>query len=244
MRPRALDLFCGAGGVSKGLHLAGFEVIGVDIKPQPHYPFRFVQADALEFLERMVAGGTWDWIGPGLFSVASASCPCQRFSSMTRRSGSAVVDSHPDLIGPVRELLKAWPWGGIPYVIENVVGAPLIDPVTYCGKTMCPHLEFDGVTRWIKRHRNFESNVPLQAPACTCHHLRDQGHVLGIYGGGTRRVHRRDDGGGNTDKANLEQARALMQIDWMNRRELCQAIPPAYAEHVGRQLRAALSCAP
>lgn len=239
--PLMLDAFCGAGGVGVGYRRAGFSVVGVDSKPQRHYPFAFAQADALFVLRALVDGGRVR-LGGRLyrardFAAAAASPPCQRFSSMTARSGAAVANAHPDLIEPVRELLLAL---GLPYVIENVPRSPLRDPVTYCGKTMCGRVEVDGVTRWIKRHRDFESSAELTAPACTCHHLNDQGHVFGVYGGGTRQAHRINHGGGNTDKANLAQASSLMGIDWMSTRELTQAIPPAYTGHIGRQLLAQL----
>lgn len=206
-RPRLLDLFCGAGGAAVGYHLAGFDVVGVDIKPQPHYPFMFVQADALE-----VPLDCYDYV--------HASPPCQAYSDLQHRTGR----SYPQLIRPVRErLLK---WGGY-YVIENVEGAPLVDPIVLCG-TMFPGLR-------VLRHRLFESNMELVAPP---HHPP---HPL-VFTHDKRKRHwdQLDQntsfvqvtGGGNCTVAN---ARDAMGIGWMNKDELNEAIPPAYTEWVGRQ---------
>src|SRR5262245_17224816 len=115
MRPRLLDLFCGGGGAARGYHDAGFDVVGVDIKPQPNYPYEFVQADALEYVRGEILNA--DWFGPT--AALHASPPCQQFTAY-QRSGN--VGDYPDLIQPTRELLEQT---GLPYVIENVVGAPL-----------------------------------------------------------------------------------------------------------------------
>lgn len=132
-RPRALDLFCCAGGASVGLHRAGFEVVGVDIKPQPHYPFEFHQADALTF---PLDGFDFIWASP----------PCQAYTKAQRLR----KQEHPDLIAPVRRRLEAS--FGKPYVIENVPGAPLnpFRSVMLCG-SMFPELK-------VYRHRFFETN--------------------------------------------------------------------------------------
>jgi DNA (cytosine-5)-methyltransferase 1 len=146
-KPRVLDLFCGAGGASMGYHRAGFEVVGVDLVPQPHYPFVFVQADAL----------TYPLDG---FEVVVASPPCPGYSRATAFHRGARA-KHPLLIEPIRERFKAQ---GVPYVIENVEGAPLLHPILLCGTMF-------GL-RSI-RHRLFESNVPLLQPhhpdLCTEH---------------------------------------------------------------------------
>jgi DNA (cytosine-5)-methyltransferase 1 len=138
---KCVDLFCGAGGASEGLARAGFEVVGVDIEPQPNYPFEFIRADALEF----------DLTG---FDAAHAGPPCQSFTAY-RRKGYGVGDGYPNLIPEVREKLRA---SGLPYSIENVPGAPLEDPIQLCGT---------GFGLDVQRHRLFESNVPMMGMPCS-----------------------------------------------------------------------------
>lgn len=137
---RLLDLFCGAGGAAMGYRRAGFEVVGVDIAPQPNYPFEFHQADAM----------TYPLDG---FDVIHASPPCQRFTAYRRR-GAGVGERAENLIAPVRDRLRAH---GVAYVIENVAGAPLCSPVMLCGSSF-------GLD--VRRHRFFEANWPLMAPPC------------------------------------------------------------------------------
>lgn len=143
MRPRLLDLFCGAGGAAMGYHRAGFEVVGVDIRPQPNYPFECWHGDALPYLE-WVAGE-----GAGRYDAIHASPPCQHYSQATAWRGNR--DDHPDLIAPTRALLEAT---GLPYVIENVEAArgELRNPTMICG---------DDVDLPIYRRRFFETNWPL-----------------------------------------------------------------------------------
>src|SRR3990167_9619494 len=119
MKPRLLDLFCGAGGAAVGYSRAGFEVVGVDIAPQPRYPFEFVQDDALDYLRDFYYERTFP-----PFDAIHASPPCQAYTQLGRKNG------HPELIEPVRELLRATE---LPYVVENVVGAPLLEPIVLCG---------------------------------------------------------------------------------------------------------------
>lgn len=147
-RPLMLDLFCGAGGCAAGYHAAGFDVVGVDINPQPRYPFRFVQGDALEYLAAY--GGEFDAI--------HASPPCQHYAPVTRWRGDA--DHHPDMISQARELLTRV---GRPWVIENVFHAPLRGAVLLCGTMF-------GLR--IRRHRLFESSLLLFAPM-PCRHSAD-----------------------------------------------------------------------
>ena len=225
-RPRLLDLFCGAGGAAMGYRRAGFDVVGVDIAPQPNYPFEFVQGDAIEFLERMVAGGTFEWKGPGLFDAVHASPPCQAYSDLQKRTRR----EYPRLIEPVRELLRTW---GLPYVIENVDGAPLIAPVVLCGT------QFPGLR--VLRHRLFETSGFFCPPM-----LGHRKHPL-VFTHDKRKAHygKLDQnesfvqvtGGGNCTVAN---ARDAMGIDWMTKDELNEAIPPAYTGYVGGFLLAAL----
>jgi DNA (cytosine-5)-methyltransferase 1 len=227
-KPILLDLFCGAGGCARGYQEAGFEVFGVDSKPQPNYAGdRFVQADALMFLDRMLAGGTFEWIGPGIIAAVHASPPCQRHSDLQRRTGR----EYPELIAPTRERLVGWAlqWE-VPYVIENVEGAPLLDPVVLCG-TM-----FDGLR--VIRHRLFETNWPLTPPP------HPAGPHPKVFTYDKRKAHfgQLDQdtsyvqvtGGGNCTLAN---ARDAMGIDWMCKGEINEAIPPAYTSFVGGQIR-------
>ena len=220
-RPRLLDLFCCEGGAATGYHRAGFEVVGVDIDEQRRYPFEFHQADAVGFLSSWHAS---PWLRS--FDVIHASPPCQRYSDLARRNGNA--DEWPDLVPVIRELLEAT---GRPYVIENVEGAPLRDPVMLCG-TMFPGLR-------VIRHRLFETNWPLEAPEHGKHPL--------VFTYDKRKAHygKLDQdssfvqvtGGGNATIANK---RAAMGMDWASGHGLNEAIPPAYSEHVGRALLAHL----
>jgi DNA (cytosine-5)-methyltransferase 1 len=207
-RPRLLDLFAGAGGAAMGYHRAGFNVIGVDHKPQPRYPFRCDQADALEIL---------DCIGVGAWDAIHASPPCQAFSAYRRR-GSGVGDNYPDLIGETRELLEA---SGLPYVIENVSGAPLRDPVTICGSSL-------GLD--VRRHRLFETNWPLVVPPCA------HGWQTPRFPQATNRANQRSTVEVGVYRIPLAEQQRAMGIDWMRREELAQAVPPAYTELIGHQL--------
>lgn len=143
-RVQLLDLFCGAGGAAMGYDLAGFEVVGVDIEPQPRYPFRFVQGDALTF---PLDG----------FDALHASPPCQAF---TRLRGRYPDREYPDLISATRERLEA---SGKPFVIENVAQAPIRRDLVLCGGMF---------ELRVYRHRAFESNVPLVAPFHPRHVVR------------------------------------------------------------------------
>jgi len=190
-----------------GYSRAGFEVVGVDIAPQPRYPFTFVQGDALAYLAEH--GHEFDAI--------HASPPCQRFSTMTKRHGDAQVETHPDLVEPTRALLVQT---GLPYVIENVPGAPLdASAITLCGSMF-------GLR--VRRHRLFESNLPMPQPECD---HAGQGPVVGVYGhaGGSSKRDGKAFSGTDT-------WREAMGIDWMVGRELAEAIPPAYSEYVGLRL--------
>ncbi|MDD5475476.1 MAG: hypothetical protein PHU03_03055 [Syntrophales bacterium] len=226
-KPRLLDLYCKAGGGAKGYHRAGFEVYGIDYKPQPHYPFSFIQMDALEALDRLLRGeGLTFSNGSTLylvdFSAYHASPPCQRHSQMTKKWGRQ--REHPDLISPTRKRLVAT---GKTYVIENVEGAPLENPVMLCGTMFGLH----SGEYWLRRHRIFESNINLFAPATCCH----QGKALPVYGhaGGTSK---RD----GLTFPGTDAWREGMGIDWMVGNELAEAIPPAFTEHIGKYLMQAV----
>jgi len=247
MSPRLLDLFCGAGGASQGYWNAGWWVYGVDLNPMPHYSFPFKQADAIETLRTLLAGGDVSFshgtkqFGKRMkladFDAIHASPPCQAYS-VTKHSHTI---EYPELIEPVRKLLIET---GLPYIIENVVGAPLIEPVTICGSMfgLTAHDPATDLTLELRRHRLFESNVMISAPS-GCHHVHQVG---GVYGGGssTRSKDRADwpkgkpGRGGYTPHASVRYE--LMGIDWMNRDELSESIPPAYTEHLGTQLLAGL----
>jgi len=212
-RPRLLDLFCGAGGAAVGYHRAGFEVVGVDIKPQPRYPFAFVQADALETLRE------WTWENEISFDAIHASPPCQAFTDLKDMHNAI---RHEDLLTPTRELLEAT---GLPYVIENVEGAPMSPTVTLCGSSF--GLGAEGAR--LQRHRHFETNWPLLGPPCA-HGVSSR--VIGVYGGHGRDRRRTV----KTQDFSTEARREAMGIDWMTGSELSQAIPPAYTELIGHQL--------
>jgi len=211
-KPRLLDLFCCAGGAGVGYSRAGFEVVGIDINPQPRYPLPFIQADALTLDPKFIA----------LFDAVHASPPCQSYSDLAKRNGNA--DEWPRLIEPVRKMLKAT---GLPYVIENVDGAPLVDPVILCG-TMFPKLR-------VLRHRLFETNFEIVPPA---HKKHPKVHTFDKRKSHFGKTDEWKDfvqvtGGGN---CTLAAARAAMGIDWMSKAEINESIPPDYTEFVGRQL--------
>lgn len=207
MRPLLLDLFCCQGGASKGYHDAGFDVIGVDIDPQPRYPYGFVQDDAIAFLHDVLDGRCLDD-----FAAVHASPPCQAFTNAQRIQ----KNDHPDLIGPTRELLEKT---GLPYVIENVEGAPLIDPQMLCGGMF-------GLETY--RHRLFETNWDFRAPAHPEHVARQtkmgrpprDGEFMQVVG----------------NFSGVDRGREVMGMPWANRDGLREAIPPAYTRFVGAQL--------
>ncbi len=211
MKPRLLDLFCGAGGCSFGYAQAGFEVVGVDIMPQPHYPYEFHQADAMMY---PLAG----------FDVIHASPVCKAYTNCNL----SPKELYERLIGKIRVRLQAT---SKPYVIENVMGAKhdLRANLMLCASMFNLPME---------RHRLFESNIFLYPPR-TCQHAIA---TIGVYGHsiwdfslpGTSRK----DGRTRPDSVSADIGREAMGIDWMNKTELAQAIPPAYTEWIGRLLLA------
>ena len=218
---KILDLFCKAGGAGMGYKLAGFnEIVGVDIEPQPNYPFEFVCMDALEFLK------TQDLT---TFDAIHASPPYQAHSkcktlSIARNKGQ--YGEHEDFIGRTRELLEQI---GKPYIIENVEGAPLINPISLYGS------QFENL--YTQRRRLFESNIKLTPPEKKMqrHKTPTAGNGIGEDGfisicgsGGVR--------GMNAKQIVLYWGFALGGIDWMTRAELAEAIPPKYTEFLGKQL--------
>ena len=217
-RRRLLDLFCGGGGAGVGYARSGFDVTGCDVVVSACNPHPVIEADAL----------TLDpaWIGSE-FDAVHASPPCQRFSRLTRKNG--VADSHPDLITSTRRLLEST---GLPWVLENVPGAPLRSPAMLCG-SMFPGLR-------VRRHRLFETNWLLLTPRCGPHReVVDQ-----VSPRGWQRLK-----SGEADPwsvwlcvvghiSMLDAHADAMGIDWMPRKELVQSIPPAYTEFIGTQLMA------
>lgn len=212
MKPRLLDLFCGAGGAAMGYHRAGFEVVGADIKPQPRYPFEFHQADALGVLNGESMNGTMGYVAAD-FDAIHASPPCQAFTTARVIHGR----EHPDLLTPTRELLKRT---GLPWVIENVPGAPMRPDLKLCG---CQFPELRSENGMLARERWFEFHEPTYAMRAKCWHPDP---IISVFGHGGHVYH------------GVEDWRAVMDIDWMTRDELAQAIPPPMTEYVGGFLMA------
>lgn len=214
---KLLDLFCGAGGCSVGYNRAGFDVVGIDINPQPRYPFEFYQGDAFEFLAE-------HWRE---FDVFGASPPCQPYSV----TASLATSDYPKLIEPLRRALEVI---GKPYIIENVPGAPLNNPLMLCGSMF-------GLR--VLRHRHFECKPIIWWPPASCCHWgtasacgrgKSKGNPTGYVPGSFE----------NFDFITVtgadyiaDDGRQAMGIDWMIKKELSQAIPPAYTEFIGNQIK-------
>jgi DNA (cytosine-5)-methyltransferase 1 len=216
-RPRVLDLFCGAGLASNGYARAGFEVTGVDLAPMPNYPHEFIRADAVRYLAELgeLAAG---------YDLIHASPPCQAYSKTWRIR----KNDHPRLIEPVQQLLRGC---GVPYVVENVEGAPLADPVLLCG-AMFGLRTYD--------HRILEASFTIPQPphpahthdvvkmgraprACQCRECQGGAPAFMIVAGN---VHSPDV---------CAAAYGFSRLDhWVTRGELGEGIPPAYTEHVAR----------
>lgn len=207
---RVLDLFCGAGGAAMGIHraLPDAEIVGVDIKPQKHYPFTFVLADAMTF---PLDGYDFIWASP----------PCQGYSRMLNLPWLH-GRTYPMLIPGVRERLVG---SGAAWCIENVEDAPLAHPFVLCGWSL-------GLP--IYRHRRFESSHILLAPAHVKHPIPifSSPYLNRRYGasGGVISIV------GHTSGVGTKRAADALGIDWMTREELCQAVPPAYSEFIVRQI--------
>jgi DNA (cytosine-5)-methyltransferase 1 len=207
-RPRLLDLFCGAGGAAMGYHRAGFDVIGVDIKPQPRYPFEFHQGDAM----------TWPLDG---YDAIHASPPCQDHSTLLILQGDGFQHGTGWMLQATIKRLSA---AGVPYVVENVGAAKQMNA------TFTLHGGAFGLG--VNRLRRFQSNVALLDASYP--RTKNPVDVTGTGGPADRPPGQR--GGIHRKPRNLAEARKSMGIAWMTRRELNQAIPPAYTEHIGRQL--------
>jgi DNA (cytosine-5)-methyltransferase 1 len=215
-KPRLLDIFSGAGGAGMGYALAGFEVVGVDLEPMPHYPFEFIQANALDFL---------DTADLSSFDAIHASPVCKAYTNCNLSPKS----KHLKLIGAVRERLEAI---GKPYVIENVMGAKkdMSASLMLCASMF---------KQPMQRHRLFEiGNTDLFiVPPGPCNHAIAHISVVGHSVWDSRiEGTQRKDGKRRPDSVPVVVGHAAMGIDWMNLAELAQAIPPAYTKHIGEQL--------
>lgn len=211
---RVLDLFCGAGGAAMGLHRAwpDAEIVGVDINPQPRYPFKFVQGDALHYLDGTLRGFDFIWASP----------PCQKYSIAghnQRRDGKV----YQDLVAVTRFGLEQ---SGKPWVIENVPGAPVRPDFILCGSQF-------GLP--MARHRLFECSF-ANGLRPSCSHAKE---IITVCGHGTPQWMRQSRiRKGLYPNISVEQKREAMGIDWMNRGELAQAVPPAYSQYIAEQFEA------
>jgi len=216
-RPVLLDLFCCAGGAAMGYYRAGFDVVGVDIDPQPNYPFEFHQGDALDYVAE-------HWRD---FDAIHASPPCQGYLNLGKVNEKLGRENrHERLIGETRRLLTAT---GLPYVIENVADArrELRDPVRICGTGLEEPLP-------LRRHRLFESNAPIEGVTCRHDRFTVPRYWTSWRPNGETRLSTVVQVYGNA--GGREHWPAAMGIDWMTPAEMVEAIPPAYTEHIGRQL--------
>ena len=217
-RPRLLDLFCGAGGAAMGYYRAGFEVTGVDISPQPFYPFEFHQADAM----------TWPLEG---FDAIHASPPCEFATTMNvrwRLRGGTVADGHLNLLTPTLDRLRGLP---VPWIIENVTGAK-----RFMRPTLMLHGGMFGLG--VHRPRWFESNILVMVP-----HMPPTARPVGVYGGHPQNHYSTRQNGDMKGRRSefrrarsIDEARELMGMPWADWDGCRKAIPPAYTECIGRQL--------
>ncbi len=219
-RPRLLDLFCGAGGAAMGYHRAGFDVVGVDIAPQPHYPFKFVQADAM----------TYPLDG---FDAIHASPPCQFFTQMNgaHRARHVLGQGRPvtDLLTPTLARFRGL---SLPWVVENVMGAARIAD--------SPTLRLHGGMFGLKIHRPriFWSNVLILVPTGPI--VRQPIGVWGDRPQVKRRTRLNGDRRGKRSvmwqAQSVEEAREAMGMPWADWYGCKEAVPPAYTEHIGGAL--------
>lgn len=206
MKPRLLDLCCGAGGCSVGYAAAGFDVTGVDIVHQPHYPFP-------QYIEDVLTWDDWD------YDAIHFSPPCQLWTYMNGGDRDKAVDLYTPLLPILKET-------DLPYVIENVPGSPLKPSLILCGTQF--ELKNAEGTKALRRHRIFETNWRIRSPEKPCDHslppIWAAGHnpnaaYVELYGPCT-----------------LQERREAHGVDWMNRDELGESIPPAFTKFIGDQL--------
>jgi len=225
MKPHLLDLFCGAGGAAMGYHRAGFEVVGVDINPQPHYPFEFHQADALQVLEKLLDNRAVAFEKDNFqhlyilseIDAIHASPPCEFGSRMTAKH---CLVNHENLIPDTRARLRNT---GKPFTIENIPDnrRHLINPFMLCGTMFGLYLH---------RHRYFETSPVLYFLTNTCIRIKEPVLVTGCS--------RRKNGRREYKRSEISEA---MNINWMLKTELDKAIPPAYTEYIGKYLMQVLA---
>ena len=204
---KILDLCCGGGGCSAGYERAGFDVLGVDIEPQPRYPYDFIQADLFDVLKG------WNFFKDGIDAI-HVSPPCGGYTQGKNINNG----NHPRLIPQIRTLLLRT---GKPYIIENVVGAPLRSPLFLCGAM------FDGLR--VYRHRIFETNFQVSQPehpdhihpVCKVGRRPQNGEWIQLVGNFT----------------GVDEARLATGLTWLGTKELKEAIPPAYTNHIGEFLK-------
>lgn len=214
--PRILDLFCGAGGAGVGYARAGFDVIGIDINPQPNYPFTFIQTDAIQYLQQNLSRLS------GLVDAIHASPPCQAYTNLAKGTNANPGD-YPDLVPEVRRLL----WlTGLPFVIENVPQAPIHNDLTLCGLSfglqVFRHRKFE-TGGWTVERLKHESHKGHRVAGWN-HGKYQDGDMFAVYGAG----------GGKGSVSDWQQA---MGIDWTDvRKEIAEAIPPAYTQYIGARL--------
>lgn len=219
-------MFCCAGGAAYGYHLAGFEVVGCDIAPQPHYPFKMFVDDALNCIRTLLKGETWNGYKLSDFTMIHASPECKGYTN----SNLSPKELYQKLIAPVRELLIKT---GLPWVIENVLGAKhhMSASVLLCGSMFGLRMQ---------RHRLFEISFASEVWLCpprTCDH---RNATINVYGhsvwDSSLEGTRRKDGRRRPDSVAAEIGRNAMGINWMNKEELAEALPPVYTEWIGQQL--------